>query len=54
MEKPLDPKEPCDILIELVLDAISNDSAHHKQWYLERIAEFFRIPLPDHVPGIAP
>lgn len=39
---------------ELLAGAVTTDGAHHKQWYLERIAERLGISLPEHDEGIAP
>lgn len=39
---------------ELLEDAVCTDGAHHKQWYLEQIAEALNIDLPEHEEGIAP
>ncbi len=41
-------------LRDTFIDALTIDGGHHKQWYLERIADYFGIDLPDHEPGIAP
>lgn len=38
----------------LLLEAVDTDGAHHKQWYLEQIAEMFGITLQKHEEGIAP
>ena len=38
----------------LLKEAVSTDGAHHKQWYLEQIAEKLNLVLPDHEEGIAP
>ena len=43
-----------EIIRELVEAALTTDGAHHKQWYLERVALQLGLPLPDHEPGIAP
>jgi hypothetical protein len=43
-----------EIVRELVEAALVTDGAHHKQWYLERIAQQMDIPLLDHESGIAP
>ena len=42
------------LLGDLLREAVDTDGAHHKQWYLEQIAERLEIPLPEHKPGIAP
>lgn len=34
--------------------AVQTDDSHHKQWYLEAIAEALQIKLPVHDLGIAP
>lgn len=39
---------------DLVRDAVITDGEHHKQWYLEQIAERLELSLPDHRDGIAP
>ncbi len=39
---------------DLVRDAVITDGAHHKQWYLEQIAEKLELSLPEHEAGIAP
>jgi hypothetical protein len=42
-------------LQQLLEDALTTDGAHHKQWYLHRIAEHMNILIRvDHDPGIAP
>lgn len=41
-------------LTYLIIDAIDTDGGHHKQWFLEQIAEKLEIELPEHEPGIAP
>lgn len=41
-------------LKDLIREAICTDGGHHKQWYLEKIAQLLKIELPDHDPGIAP
>lgn len=38
----------------LVWDALQTDRAHHKQWYLEKIAELMELDMPPHEKGIAP
>jgi hypothetical protein len=43
-----------EILAELITKGLTTDGSHHKQWYLEQIARWFEIPVPDHEPGIAP
>ena len=45
-----------DEIKELLEEALSIDGAHHKQWYLWRIAEELSIELPDDIAdrGIAP
>lgn len=45
------------IIGSLVIDALLTDGAHHKQWYLEQIAEELGIPkeeYEDAEEGIAP
>lgn len=39
---------------ELLADGVAIDSAHHKQWALEQIAEALSVELPRHEEGIAP
>ena len=40
---------------ELIIDALSIDGAHHKQWYLWQIAKALGIELDvDSDPGVAP
>ncbi len=41
-------------LTDTFANAVTIDGGHHKQWYLEHIADYFGIDLPDHEPGIAP
>lgn len=43
-------------LKELIADALCCDGGHHKQWYLEEIAEYVNIDLSDicYDQGIAP
>ena len=41
-------------IADLVREAVITDGAHHKQWYLERIAERLELSLPEHEDGIAP
>jgi hypothetical protein len=45
---------PSDLreLTELLGGAVMNDSAHRKQWYLEKIAFLLEIDLPEHEDGI--
>jgi len=43
-----------DAITPLVVRAVTTDGGHHKQWYLEAIAEAFQIELPPHDLGIAP
>jgi hypothetical protein len=45
------------ILTKLVTDGLFIDGAHHKQWFLERIAVQFELWIEEAewaVPGIAP
>ena len=37
---------------DLVRDAVITDGGHHKQWYLEQIAQRLELSLPDHDEGI--
>lgn len=39
---------------QLLSDAVTIDGAHHKQWYLERIAQELEVTLPEHDAGTAP
>lgn len=47
---------------ELVMDALTTDGGHHKQWYLAEIAQLVLSPFEleqfqaeyDYEPGIAP
>lgn len=43
-------------LDQLVIDALGIDGEHHKQWFLEQIAEELGIPLDqvDYEPGNPP
>lgn len=41
-------------LKDLLNDAVRTDGTHHKQWYLEMIADKFNIELDEHDEGIAP
>lgn len=43
-----------DAITPLVVRAVTTDGCHHKQWYLEAIAEALQIKLPPHDLGIAP
>jgi hypothetical protein len=43
-----------DAITPLVVRAVETDGGHHKQWYLEAIAEALQIELPPHDLGIAP
>ena len=43
-----------DAITPLVVRAANTDGCHHKQWYLEAIAEALQIELPPHDLGIAP
>jgi hypothetical protein len=43
-----------DAITPLVVRAVTTDGCHHKQWYLEAIAEALQIELPPHDLGIAP
>jgi hypothetical protein len=43
------------ILKDLIERGLTTDGAHHKQWYLEQIADQFELDIYiDHEPGIAP
>ena len=35
-------------------EAVCIDGAHHKQWFLEKIAKTLNIELPEHEEGITP
>ena len=41
---------------ELVIGGLTTDGAHHKQWFLEQLAEAFKVDLTGvyYVKGIAP
>jgi hypothetical protein len=41
-----------DAIAPLVIRAVTTDGSHHKQWYLEAIAEALQIELPPHEAGI--
>ena len=43
-----------DVITPLVVRAVTTDGCHHKQWYLEAIAEALQIELPPHDLGMAP
>jgi len=46
-----------DTVRDLIIGALTTDGEHHKQWYLERIAEVLGIELVtelDYEKGIAP
>ena len=43
-----------DAITELLNNGVCYDGGHHKQWYLERIAEALGIELEEHEAGIAP
>jgi len=43
-----------DAITPLVVYAVNTDGCHHKQWYLEAIADALQISLPPHDNGIAP
>ncbi len=46
-------KNPVAEIVRVLLgDAVCTDGAHHKQWYLERIASELGIELPEHDEGI--
>ena len=48
-------KKDIAYLRELIIAGITIDGAHHKQWYLEKIAKFLKISLPiDREHGLAP
>lgn len=36
----------------LLIQAVQTDGEHHKQWYLEQIANLIGVALPDHEPGV--
>lgn len=53
--------ETLDVLYEmsvsietLVQEAVTVGGGHHKQWYLEQIAEKLGVALPDHDEGVVP
>lgn len=39
---------------ELLVDAVDTPGEHHKQWFLEEIAQRLGIDLPEHEEGVAP
>ena len=39
-------------IVDILCDAVTTDGAHHKQWYLEQIAEIMEVALPEHDEGI--
>ena len=41
---------------QTIKDALISDGEHHKQWYLEELAQHLNIDLSefDHEPGILP
>lgn len=41
-------------VVDLLLNSVTTDGAHHKQWHLEQIAEALGVVLPDHEAGVAP
>ncbi len=41
-------------IVDALCDAVVTDGAHHKQWYLEQIAEIMEVALPEHDEGIIP
>ena len=41
-------------VFDLVREAIKIDGAHHKQWYLIKIAKILNIDTKDCDPGISP
>jgi hypothetical protein len=41
-------------LERLIGEALATDGAHHKQWYIERIADRLAVATPPHEPGVAP
>lgn len=50
-------EDPGESVRELLHDAVQTDGDHHKQWYLEQIAERLGISLPsleERDEGIAP
>ena len=53
-ELPASDNSARDAITPLVVRAVTTDGGHHKQWYLEAIAEAFQIELPPHDLGIAP
>ena len=48
------PNTQRDAITPLVVRAVTTDGCHHKQWYLEAIAEALQIELPPHDLGIVP
>jgi len=41
-------------ITDMLQAAVTTDGGHHKQWYLEQLAEALEIELPEHDEGIAP
>lgn len=42
------------LLKALLNEAVTTDGDHHKQWFLEKIADIFKVKLEEHEKGIAP
>ena len=49
-----DDSKTRDVIVDLLVAAVNTDGSHHKQWYIEEIANVLRIVLPNHDYGIAP
>ena len=45
--------EVIDKISSLLAEGVITNGTHHKQWYLELIAERLDVELPKHEPGIA-
>jgi hypothetical protein len=50
----VDVDEMADRIGPLANEGVTTDGAHHKQWFLERIADLVGVKLDEHEPGIAP
>ena len=50
------PKNVIESIEILIVEGLQTDGGHHKQWYLEKIAQELEIDLNDieHEKGIAP
>jgi hypothetical protein len=45
-------KEKWNEIADLVCEGVQTDGGHHKQWYLEQVAEKLGIELEEHEEGI--